>query len=277
MQKVANIFTYFKTELSNKFDDREISSLTYLSINHVLGLSRSDCIIRGDKELTEGTKNQFIQIVGQLKIDKPIQYILGKTEFYGLTFEVNENVLIPRRETEELIAWILQSSFNSALDIGTGSGCVAIALAKNTQARISAIDVSEQALRIAEKNAKMNEVEINFLQKDILKTTSLSKVDLIVSNPPYVLDKEKREIQKNVLSYEPHLAIFVSDSSPLVFYKKIGQLATKYLNSNGQLFFEVNEKYAQEIITLLIDLGFVNIELKKDINDKDRMIKAVWK
>ena len=277
MQKVRNILTYFKTELNNKFNDREVASWAYLSIHHILGFSKSDYILNANKKLTKANKMQFMQIVNDLKNEKPIQYILGTINFFGMTLKVNKNVLIPRPETEELICWILESKFKSALDIGTGSGCIAIVLANNTQAKINAIDISNKALNIAKENAKINKVDINFLKKDILNTNYLPKVDLIVSNPPYVLKREKIQMKENVLSYEPHLALFVSDNDPLIFYKKIGQLATKTLNCNGKLFFEIHEKYAKEIIDLLNDLGFVNIKLKKDINDKDRMIKAVWK
>jgi release factor glutamine methyltransferase len=178
MEKVGNILTYFKTALANRFDEREISSWAYLSINHILGFSKSDCILRRNESLTEATQNQFLQIVEELKSEKPIQYILRVTDFYGLTLKVNKNVLIPRPETEELVHWILQNKFASALDIGTGSGCIAISLAKNTAARISAIDVSNKALKVAEENAKSNGVVINFFQKNIFKTTSLEKVDI---------------------------------------------------------------------------------------------------
>ncbi len=277
MEKVGNILTYFKKELANSFDEREVSSWAYLSINYLLGFSKSDCILRANKKLTEATQNQFFQIVNELKRGKPIQYVLGVIDFFGLTLKVNKNVLIPRPETEGLVDWILQEESDTIVDVGTGSGCIAIALAKNMEARITAIDVSNEALHLAEENAKLNEVAINFLQKDILKTTSLSKVDVIVSNPPYVLHREKKHMKKNVLAYEPHLALFVSDNNPLIFYEKIGKLAAKSLNCNGKLFFEINEQYPQEIITMLGKFGFVNIELKKDINDKDRMIKAVWK
>ena len=173
--------------------------------------------------------------------------------------------------------WILKEEFSSALDIGTGSGCIAITLAKNTNAKITAIDVSEDALQVAKENARINEVEINFLQQDILQTTSLPKVDVIVSNPPYVLESEKENMQANVLKYEPNLALFVEDNNPLIFYKKIGNLAVKSLNCGGKLYFEINEQYGAEILEILSKIGFVDIALKKDINDKDRMIKAIWK
>ena len=153
MEKVGNILTYFKIALANRFDEREVSAWAYLSINHLLGFSKSACILRANEPLTEATQNQFLQIVEELKSEKPIQYILGVTDFCGLTLKVNEHVLIPRPETEELVDWILQDEFNSALDVGTGSGCIAIALAKNTAASINAIDVSNKALKLAEENA----------------------------------------------------------------------------------------------------------------------------
>ena len=173
--------------------------------------------------------------------------------------------------------WILQEDFNSVLDVGTGSGCIPIVLSKNTNATISAIDVSERALTIARENAKDNRVKVNFILQDIFKTTILPKVDLIVSNPPYVMDKEKELMQENVLKYEPELALFVSEDNPLLFYRKIAELAFDSLNANGNLFFEINEQFGQETIELLSNIGFVDIELKKDINDKDRMIKAIKK
>jgi len=214
------------------------------------------------------------QIIAELKTNKPIQHIIGETEFFGLKFNVNEHTLIPRPETEELVQWILEHEFSSALDIGTGSGCIPIALMKNKDAEISAIDVSESALLVAKENAKINEVEINFLLQDILKTTTLPMMDVIISNPPYVLDKEKELMLDNVLANEPHLALFVPNNNPLLFYKKIAELAFISLSKNGFLFFEINERFGKETVAMLSAIGFVDIELKKDINDKDRMIKA---
>ena len=277
MEKVSNIVQYFKEELSSIADEREIISWAYLSIEHLLGYNRSDCIIYADKEITSKISDRIKQIIADLKTKKPLQYILGTTEFYGLKFKVNKHTLIPRPETEELVEWILKEEFSSALDIGTGSGCIAITLAKNTNAKITAIDVSEDALQVAKENARINEVEINFLQQDILQTTSLPKTDVIVSNPPYVLESEKEKMQQNILQYEPHLALFPPDKEPLLFYKKIGNLAVKSLNCGGKLYFEINEQYGVEILALLSKIGFVDIALKKDINDKDRMIKAIWK
>jgi release factor glutamine methyltransferase len=277
MEKVSNILSYFKKELSSVADEREITSCYYISMEYLLVYNRSDCIINSHQVLNKSQLSKIKQIVAELKTHKPIQYILGKTEFYGLKIKVNEHTLIPRPETEQLVDWILKENFVAALDIGTGSGCIPIALAKHTDAKVLAIDVSEDALLIAEENAKDNEVEIDFIHQDILQTNSLQKVDLIVSNPPYVLESEKGKMQENVLDYEPELALFVKDKNPLIFYKKIASLAFNFLNENGKLFFEINAKFGKETIEMLVDIGFVNIELKKDMNDKDRMIKAIKK
>jgi len=277
MEKVSNILSYFREELSAVADEREITSWYYISMEYLLVYNRSDCIINSNQVLNKSQLSKIKQIVAELKSHKPIQYILGKTEFYGLKIKVNEHTLIPRPETEQLVDWILKENFVAALDIGTGSGCIPIALAKNTDAKVLAIDVSEDALLIAEENAKNNEVEIDFIHQDILQTNYLQKVDLIVSNPPYVLESEKEIMQENVLDYEPELALFVEDKNPLIFYKKIASLAFNFLNENGKLFFEINAKFGKETIEMLADIGFVNIELKKDMNDKDRMIKAIKK
>lgn len=277
MEKVSNILSYFREELSAVADEREITSWYYISMEYLLVYNRSDCIINSNQVLNKSQLSKIKQIVAELKSHKPIQYILGKTEFYGLKIKVNEHTLIPRPETEQLVDWILKENFVAALDIGTGSGCIPIALAKHTDAKVLAIDVSEDALLIAEENAKNNEVEIDFIHQDILQTNSLQKVDLIVSNPPYVLESEKEIMQENVLDYEPELALFVEDKNPLIFYKKIASLAFNFLNENGKLFFEINAKFGKETIEMLADIGFVNIELKKDMNDKDRMIKAIKK
>ena len=176
-----------------------------------------------------------------------------------------------------MVEWVLKENFNSALDIGTGSGCIAIALAKYSNADVSAIDISEQALKVAKENEILNSVQVNWSQQDILEVKSLAKVDLFVSNPPYVLNSEKERMQKNILEYEPHLALFVPDNDPLIFYKKIADIATESLTAGGKLFFEINEYFANELIAILTQIGFVDIQLKKDINDRDRMIKATWK
>jgi len=220
-------------------------------------------------------------VLEKLEKEIPIQYILGNAHFYGLEFEVNENTLIPRPETEELVEWIIKNNSKiegfkdlKILDIGTGSGCIAISLAKNLpHAKVFAIDVSEKALETAKKNALTNETEVTFLLKNILETDDLEQqFDIIVSNPPYVRNLEKEEIKKNVLEYEPHLALFVEDNDALIFYRKISELAQKNLTENGQLYFEINQYLGTEMIDLLEAKNFATIELRKDIYENDRMI-----
>jgi release factor glutamine methyltransferase len=274
VEKVSNIRPYFIKQLNGIVQEREIISLAYITIDFLLGYNRSDCIIHSDKDITSEVSDIIKQIIADLKTNKPIQNIIGETEFYELKLKVNEHTLIPRPETEELVKWILQHEFTSALDIGTGSGCIAIALRKNKSAEISAIDVSESVLLVAKENAKINKVKINFLLQDIFKTTTLPKVDVIVSNPPYVLDKEKETMLANVLDNEPHLALFVPTNNPLLFYRKIADLAFASLPKSGLLFFEINEQFGKEVVAMLCAIGFVDIKLKKDINDKHRMIKA---
>ena len=277
MEKVSNIIPFFKAELLGITQQREVISWAYIVIQDLLGYNRSDCIIHADKEITTEISDDIKQIIEDLKKQKPLQYILGETEFYAMKFKVNEYTLIPRPETEELVEWVLQEKFNSVLDIGTGSGCISIALAKHSKATISAIDISEMALKVAKENAAINEVKIDFIQQDILRVHGLRKVDVIVSNPPYVLESEKKKMKFNVLQYEPGLALFTADKEPLLFYKKIGNLAAKALNCGGKLYFEINEQYGAEILEMLSQIGFVDIALKKDINDKDRMVKATKK
>ena len=275
MEKVSNIVPYYIKQLKDIAQEREIISWAYISIDFLLGYNRSECIINSDKEITIDVSDRINQIIGDLKANIPIQYIIGEAEFFGLKFKVNEHTLIPRLETEELVQWILEHEFTSLLDIGTGSGCISIAVKKNKNVEILAIDVSGPALLMAKENARINEVDINFSVQDILTTDSLMRVDVIISNPPYVLEKEKDLMSNNVLDNEPHSALFVSNENPLLFYKKIAELAYVSLSKNGLLFFEINENFGVEIVELLKCIGFVDIELKKDINEKDRMLKAI--
>ena len=275
MEKVSNIVPYYIKQLKDIAQEREIISWAYISIDFLLGYNRSECIINSDKEITIDVSDRINQIIGDLKANIPIQYIIGEAEFFGLKFKVNEHTLIPRLETEELVQWILEHEFTSLLDIGTGSGCISISVKKNKNVEILAIDVSGPALLMAKENARINEVDINFSVQDILTTDSLMRVDVIISNPPYVLEKEKDLMSNNVLDNEPHSALFVSNENPLLFYKKIAELAYLSLSKNGLLFFEINENFGVEIVELLKCIGFVDIELKKDINEKDRMLKAI--
>lgn len=291
--KIKDYRTQFIQELSAIYDIGEAESFFYLILEEKQKLKRIDLALNPDLIFSDEEIKLWNSIVEQLKKEIPIQYLLGKTSFYGLEFEVNSDVLIPRPETEELVDWIIQSTKYEVrgaklkvLDIGTGSGCIAISLAKNIpNAEVFAIDVSEKALATAKKNAVMNEVEVNFIKTDILKTDDLKKLhtshfplptyfDIIVSNPPYVRELEKLEIKKNVLDNEPHLALFVDDNDALIFYRKIAELAQKNLSPNGQLFFEINQYLGKEMIQLLEKIGFKNIELRKDIYGNDRMIRG---
>tara|TARA_R110001632_G_scaffold43376_6_gene110093 strand:- start:95942 stop:96796 length:855 start_codon:yes stop_codon:yes gene_type:complete len=275
--------TLFTDKLSELYPQTEIDSLFFLLIEEYLGFERIDTVLKSAFEISQEQFNQLESATIRLQKEEPIQYILGKTEFYGLPFFVNEHVLIPRPETEELVEWIIKkvtstslSDQNNILDIGTGSGCIPITLKKKlSKANITSIDVSEIAIEVAIKNAELNNVEINFIHQDILNTNELhQKFDVIISNPPYVRELEKEEIKNNVLENEPHLALFVEDHNPLLFYDKIADLAKEFLLENGLLFFEINQYLGKETLELLQVKGFKNIELKKDLFGNDRMILA---
>ena len=274
---------YFIQELTPLYDVGEVESFFYLILEAKHQLHRVDLALQPDLAFSESELKIWSSILEQLKKEIPIQYILGVTHFYGLEFEVNSAVLIPRPETEELVDWIVQKSKIKnqkskikILDIGTGSGCIAIALAKNlSNAQVFALDVSEQALATAKTNAEKNQVQLSFIHQSILETEDLGQqFDVIVSNPPYVRELEKQEIKKNVLDNEPHLALFVEDNDALIFYRKIAQLAQKNLNPQGQLYFEINQYLGQEMLDLLRKMGFKNCELRKDIYGNDRMIQC---
>lgn len=279
--KITQFRIHFINQVAPFFDEDEAASFFYLLLEHHRNLKRVDLVMQPDLFFSETELEMLEGVISELKCQKPIQYILGSTSFFGMPFLVNEHTLIPRPETEELVEWVLKSQTSegvesSLLDIGTGSGCIAISLARNcANAQVSAIDVSREALATAEKNASINEVQVQFICQDILKAESLDKkYDVIVSNPPYIRMLEKQKIKSNVLEYEPHLALFVANEDPLLFYRKIAQLAQKQLNNNGYLFFEINQYLAQETIQLLEDLNFKSIELRKDIYGNDRMIRC---
>lgn len=271
----------FQNELSPFFDAMEIDQFFYLTLEKRYQLKRVDLALNPNFEITVEEEQYWNSVLIQLKTQKPIQYILGETSFYGLTFLVNEYTLIPRPETEELVQWILETNPTSSeialLDIGTGTGCIPITLKKNLpKATVFASDVSEKALEVATKNASMNQVDVTFLQNDILAAITLEQqFDVIVSNPPYVRELEKKEINTNVLQFEPHLALFVADNDALLFYRKITQLAQEYLLPNGQLFFEINQYLGPEMVALVASYGFKEIELRQDIYGNDRMLRAV--
>lgn len=281
--KIKQYKTQFIQELCPIYDSGEAESFFYLILERRHQLKRIDLALNIDLTFSEVELGTWNLILDQLKNEIPIQYLLGKTSFYGLEFLVNDDVLIPRPETEELVDWVV--SYNQIhkstnplriLDIGTGSGCIAISLAKNIpNAEVFGLDISVKALATAKKNAELNTVRITFLHQNILEADDLEQeFDIIVSNPPYVRNIEKQEIRKNVLDNEPHLALFVEDNDALIFYKKIAELALKNLSKNGQLYFEINQYLGKETIDLLEKMNFNTIELRKDIYGNDRMIKA---
>lgn len=270
----------FIQTLTPIYDREEAACFFYLILEAKHQLKRVDLALQPDLVFSESEIATWNLILEQLKKEIPIQYILGTTHFYGSELMVNEHVLIPRPETEELVDWIIQSSKGQSklkiLDIGTGSGCIAISLAKNLpNATVFAMDVSEMALATAKKNAELNQVSIQFLHQSILETEDLGQeFDIIVSNPPYVRELEKLEIKKNVLENEPHLALFVADNDALIFYRKIAQLAQLNLSVTGQLYFEINQYLGQEMLNLLQQMGFKNTELRQDVYGNNRMTKS---
>lgn len=288
--KIKEFKSFFIQVLSPIYDSGEAESFFYLILEEKHQLKRIDLALNIDLTFSEVELGTWNKILEQLQDEIPIQYLLGKTSFYGLEFLVNPSVLIPRPETEELVEWVIQSGKWEVgsgklgdgcekikiLDIGTGSGCIAISLAKNiSNAQVFALDVSEMALATAQKNAELNTLSITFMHQNILEVHDLKQeFDIIVSNPPYVRNLEKQEIRKNVLDNEPHLALFVEDTDALIFYKKIAELAQKNLSEKGQLFFEINQYLGKETIDLLEKMNFNTIELRKDIYGNDRMIKV---
>lgn len=278
--KLQQFKKQFFSELSELFPETEIQSFFNLLTKFKLHLNRIEVALKPEFEINDEDLIYLQNALSELKKQVPIQYIIGETEFYGLIFKVNNSVLIPRPETEELVNWIVNDYKNESelkiLDFGTGSGCIAISLAKFfPKAQIYAVDVSTEALKVAETNALKNNVNINFVEANILDIEILQeKYDIIVSNPPYIRELEKELMQKNVVDNEPHLALFVKDENPLIFYDKIADLAIHNLTKNGSLYFEINQYLGDEITLLLEQKGFKNCILKKDFYDVDRMIKA---
>ena len=279
--KLSQLKINFTTVLQGVYDKEEVHCFFYILCDFFLQYSRFEVSMALDTIVSAKNITAFDMALLRLKKQEPIQYILGCTAFYGLTFKVNEHTLIPRPETEELVDWVLsnlhdQDSMLDILDIGTGSGCIAISLAKNIPtARVSGLDISEKTLEVAQENAVKNQVLVSFCKKDILRTTSLkNKYDVMVSNPPYVRQLEKKAMNANVLDYEPGVALFVPNEDPLLFYRKIAQLAMVSLQTRGWLYFEINEYLSKEMDVLLKDIGFANIEIKKDFREVPRMIKC---
>ena len=263
------------SELSSIYEMDELNSIFNLLSEDYLKIPRSKILLADEIYLNESNQNLFLSALERLKTHEPIQYILGKTTFMDLEFKVNSSVLIPRPETEELVRLMLKEDLDGKeiLDIGTGSGCIAISLAKNfLNAKVTALDISEDAIEVAKENAKLNNVEIEFTKADIFEYQSDKKYDVIISNPPYVLESEKSLMKKNVLDFEPELALFVDDDNALKYYEFILKFASKYLFKNGFLFFEINENYSKELVNICKLNSFLNIRVKSDNNNKNRFL-----
>ncbi len=267
-------------ELKPLFGENEALQMLNILIEHFFSLTRSQQALNVDYRLNESEMLSLHNAVKELKKNRPVQYITGETEFYGLRFLVNSLVLIPRQETEELVDLIVKNEKSEGLkvlDIGTGSGCIAISIAKTLyNPKVSALDISVSALAVAQNNAEINTVEVNFIEEDILNISQNAETqfDIIVSNPPYVKMSEKELMQPNVLEYEPHLALFVEDDNPLKFYKAIVNYASENLKIKGRLYFEINEALGKDVSELTKAADFENVEIHLDINGKERMLSA---
>ncbi|MBE9586162.1 peptide chain release factor N(5)-glutamine methyltransferase [Mucilaginibacter sp. JRF] len=287
METVKDVFNKFRQRLLAVYDTQETEALTLAAVAEITQLGKASIKAFPERELSDEQSTKLDDIATQLQSGKPLQYILGKAEFFGLTFNVNPSVLIPRPETEELVEWVIESVVSgqrsvvsselSVLDIGTGSGCIAISLKKNLAgANVSAMDISVDALQTAQGNAALNGVEVNFMEADILSAKpDEAKYNIIVSNPPYVTSHDKRQMHTNVTDFEPHTALFVPDEEPLLFYKAIADYALLSLKRPGMLFFEINESYGPETVEMLVAKGYKDVELRKDMSGRNRMVKAL--
>ena len=280
-----------KAELKNSYSDSEIRTFGMLILEKITGFSRTQLLVNKEFRLNNEQNQLASQYLERLKNHEPIQYILGETEFCGLKFKVNPGVLIPRPETEELVEWILTDlppnplkgeenppfgGWGGFLDIGTGSGCIAVSLKKKfPSATVSAMDISAEALEVASQNTALNQVDVEFIQDDILNPVPTDrKWEVIVSNPPYIPASEHSEMDRNVTDYEPHLALFVSNDDPLIFYRKIAGFALSHLTTGGHLYFEIHQNLAYECKQLLEEIGFTNVEIRRDLSGNERMVRG---
>ncbi|WP_292269580.1 peptide chain release factor N(5)-glutamine methyltransferase [Butyricimonas sp.] len=282
MNTIFNLQQYALTALKDTYNEREIKYLCSYLLCKILHCTNIEIHLNKHELLEKRFVDNFVAMVEELKTNKPVQYVLGETEFLGVDIRLNNETLIPRPETEELVMWVAESGLPEGarvLDVGTGSGCIIITLGKMLRGlELHGVDISAEAIRQAGENARANGVEVHFYERDILRheTWDWSDFDVIVSNPPYVRVSEKALMHERVLGYEPHRALFVADEDPLVFYRVIAEFGRSRLKAGGLLFFEINEAFGQEMVDLLSGMGYREVELRKDIHDKDRMVKARW-
>jgi len=275
--KLKDLKKDFISKLAITYPNEEILSIFKILCKDFLNFSPTKLLLAGEELINKKQADMFSKVIIRLLNEEPIQYILKTTSFYGLEFICTPSALIPRSETEELVDWIIKSERNkiSILDIGTGTGCISVSLANHNSFEVDALDVSSSALDLAKQNAKINKVDVNFIEADIFEYKSNKKYDLIVSNPPYVRNLEKKKMQNNVLNFEPELALFVEDDDPLVFYRAILKFAHNTLVEKGKIYFEINECLYTEMKALLISKGYVDIGLKKDFFGKYRFISGI--
>lgn len=278
MQKAKS---YISKELEKLYPQPEIESFFFIIIEHLREYDRTTSLMNMDEDLSAEEAEKFKMTVERLKKQEPIQYILGETEFYGLKFLCKKDVLIPRPETEELVDWILKENSGNLniLDICTGTGCIPVSLKKNLRyADVFACDISEKCLDLASWNALRHDIDIDVFELNILNPVldeELPRFDIIVSNPPYVTESEKQLMQQNVLDFEPELALFVNDKEPLIFYHAIIEFSKKHLKKEGRIYWEINEAFGEECVSLLQNSGYRNVVLRTDINGKNRMVSAI--
>jgi len=278
--RIGDIRGHYRRKLMPFFAERDADSLLFLVLMEYTGLSKARILSRHDQTVSESQLLKIHFAVKELLKEKPVQYVLGKTEFFGLPFIVNSKVLIPRPETEELVEWAIRDlkglQFQKIIDIGTGSGCIAVTIKKHIPvSEVTAIDISEFALEVATINADLNDVIIRFAKFDILNMKGWNQTqdyDVIISNPPYVRNLEKSTMKKNVLEYEPEVALFVEDSDPLVFYRSIIEFAKLNLKSGGKVYCEINQYLADEVKALFARHGFNRISIRKDFRGNDRLL-----
>lgn len=279
---LIEVFGVWQNNIGQWYDERELWNVFALIVEKVTGeYPRSESDLKG-REVEESANKTFNEYLFRLKQFEPVQYILEEAHFYGYDFFVNKDVLIPRPETEGLVHWVLSDHKGqevSVLDIGTGSGCIPITIKKEApQMKVSAYDVSVPALNVAMQNAKDLDAAVSFSKVDILSIDRDLKErwGVVVSNPPYILEKEMKEMRENVIDFEPHLALFVENDDPLIFYRHIARFSKVHLNDGGALYFECNTYNATEVAQMLDKEGFRSVEMRKDMQGKDRMVKAIW-
>ncbi|ATL47704.1 protein-(glutamine-N5) methyltransferase, release factor-specific [Chitinophaga caeni] len=280
---IQSAFAFALQQLQSIYDSRESATIANILLEHISGYNKMDRILFKDESLDASQEAKLLLAIQSLLAHQPLQYIIEAAWFYGMQFYVNQHVLIPRPETEELVSWVLEEQHTmhgevNIIDIGTGSGCIPISIKKHWEAaNVYGIDLSETALEVARKNAEQLQVEVNFTGQDILRANALEQLptfDIIVSNPPYIKESEKKQMQKNVLDYEPGIALFVPDHDPMLFYRTIASIAMEKLRKGGKIFFEINEAHAPEVEGCLHDAGFHNVLRKQDIFGKDRMVSG---